>query len=97
MVRLTVPSNCLGFEMPDGTKYNNRGGTVSVDDPRHEAAIRTSLQNTLGLIGKGGIVFAGTGITCCRRTLWPWEDHCPRCGKEYLANGAEEAEAARPA
>jgi len=84
VARISVPHECLGIEMRDGTKYNRkREGFVEVTNERHLKEVNRSIARNLHWVGVNGTFFGGdSGPVClCRRTAWPWEKTCPNCGR----------------
>ena len=80
--RFRVPNKCIGITMPDGRKYDARGGTVEVPD-RDAGTVRRSHTQGLGLVTGEVFGFAGEGKSCaCGFSAWPWQTICPRCGRE---------------
>jgi len=78
-----VPERCLGFEFADGRRVDARRGVVDLDDDQlrwlrrvADPRLRDQVALDLSATRQGG------GRVCaCRRTRWPWERACPRCGR----------------
>lgn len=85
MPYITMPKNCAGLRMEDGTLYGCKPGErVYVERPDHLAAIRRS----------GNAVHIGLTVPylcvsdllpdryCprCAFNAFPWQRVCPRCG-----------------
>ena len=84
MPKFTVPEECIGFEMKDGTKYTSRQGPVTVDNLDHERAIRGSLQKQRGQVLNHFSFSAAQGWDCenCGVSMFSWQGACVRCKRE---------------
>lgn len=75
---LTDPRQAQRVKMRDGTTYPvGRDGHFVVTKPEHLAEMDRGNRDNYA----NATVFGGPGEPCgCRRTPWPWETECPRCG-----------------
>ncbi len=86
MTRLRVdPRKVHTVEMRDGTKYKvGRNGSVNIDNPKHEAELRSHGAPDEGETGWLSPRLAYMNVTSkpcsCGFSAWPWQSVCPRCG-----------------
>ncbi len=92
MTRYRLPPGANKVET-DGNRFNEArgntrtGGFVNVSDPKVEKAMEQAAR-VAGVIHKIGLgqVTTDTEKFCepCNFTLWPWQQTCPRCGRDTV-------------
>ena len=85
---ITVPSNCMGFETADGTKYDAVNNKVTIDNPKHQRDYKKQgYQQILGrsITTLSELPTAENNCTECSYKGWPWQKFCPRCAA-YMTN-----------
>jgi hypothetical protein len=84
LTRITVPDNCFGINMEDGTSYSARNGHVEVDD-RHLKYIGNHVLDVTAKI-TGGFAKTDYDLCCtdCQKSAWKWQKKCSKCGGEII-------------
>lgn len=83
MARVTLPTECVGLDMADKTKYtaDRMGTSIEVSDD-HAHYLSKSWYGQTGVITATGYSFGTKGTQrCdpCRRDWNAWSDKCPIC------------------
>lgn len=96
MTTLSVPSNVIGVELPNGQKLDaNKQGKIHIDDPRVERQAMKSSAASMGIVSRTAYSFDTPSTetrVCvgCSFRGWPWQDTCPKCNDSMTS--LEEAE-----
>lgn len=93
MTDFVVPKECIGFEMPDGAKYNTKNGHVIVEDFDHATEIRKSLQKQRGQVLYHYSFRGAPGWECshCSVGMFMWQASCVRCKRPRIEEVLGEA------
>jgi hypothetical protein len=76
-LKVSTPPGALSVDI-DQHRYPVRDGHFVITSPEREPELREKFD----ALDSSFTSFRGAeGRVCCRRTAWPWETHCPKCGR----------------
>lgn len=96
MATFTVPDNCSGIDMEDGTEYKARGRKIYVDNPDHIVAIRRAWVRKVGFMDESTYYVRSRdeGNRCsnshCHFVGFSWQTRCPRCDGKLVGDNIVE-------